>query len=112
MFFVPCVDVVCTSKCNALEYPPLPLSRLKPRSTVLASAVQRGKTEVVRFLLELGADMDLLPSSFSSEGHARDGNAPISMSLIEMAAQLGHLESMNLLIQAKMFKDQAAAAVE
>lgn len=79
----------------------------EPRATVLACAVQHGKTEVCRFLLELGADMDLLPSRHD-EKKARDGKRqPVATSLVEMAAQCGHLDVMNLLVQAKMFKDQA-----
>lgn len=48
--------------------------------------------------------MDLLPPS---EERAGDGKAPNAMSLVEMAAQLGHLDVMKLLIQAKIFKDKA-----
>eukprot|EP00752_Nemacystus_decipiens_P005269 g4779.t1 len=78
---------------------------LPSRATALACAVQHGETEVCRFLLELGADMDLLP--YSSKRHAGDGSTPVAASLIEMAARLGHLDAMKLLIQAKMLKDQA-----
>lgn len=70
------------------------------RDTPLAAAVQGGQTEVVRFLLEEGADMDLLP-------YTEDGKAATTRSLIEMAAWHGHLDIMRLLIQAKMFKDKA-----
>ncbi len=48
--------------------------------------------------------MDLLPPS---EERLADGMASKATSLIEMAAQLGHLDVMNLLIQAKIFKDRA-----
>lgn len=84
------------------SYPPAPfpptLLPLFCRLTPLSAAVLSGQTEVVRLLLEQGADMDLLPGD-------EDG-APQS-SLIEIAASSGHLDTMNLLIQAKMFKDQA-----
>lgn len=69
------------------------------RDTALSAAVFGGQTKVVRFLLEEGADMDLLP--------CEDGKTPVKTSLIEMAAMGGHLDVMNLLIQAKMFKDRA-----
>lgn len=75
------------------------------RKTPLALAVQGGKTEVVRFLLEEGADMDLLP-------YEDDGKTMSKRSLIEMAASLGHLDIMRLLIQARMFKDKAEQEAE
>lgn len=78
------------------------------RATALACAVKHGNTEVCRFLLERGADMDLLPSS-SLE--ACGGKPLTSTSLVELAAQCGHLDTMNLLIQAKVFKDNTGAAV-
>ena len=80
------------------------MSPLKPRATVLACAVQHGKTEVCRFLLELGADMDLLPV-YDEKSRARKRLPP--KSLIEIAARSGHLDTMKLLMQAKMLKDQA-----
>lgn len=48
--------------------------------------------------------MDLLPSP---KERARYGMASNATSLVEMAAQLGHLDVMKLLIQAKIFKDRA-----
>lgn len=60
---------------------------------------------MVRFLLEEGADMDLLP-------YAEDGKTATNKSLIEMAAGLGHLDIMRLLMQAKMFKDKAEQLAE
>eukprot|EP00752_Nemacystus_decipiens_P005272 g4782.t1 len=77
---------------------------LPSRATVLACAVQHGQTEVCRFLLELGADMDILPFY---DDKSRAGKRLPPESLIEMAAKLGHLDAMKLLIQAKMLKDQA-----
>lgn len=71
------------------------------RLTALSAAVQTGQTEVVRYLLEEGADMDLLP--FDDDG------TQVEESLIETAASAGHLDTMNLLIQATMFRDKAAA---
>lgn len=87
---------------DAVSKLPALLSRLYSRATVLACAVQHGKTEVCRFLLERGADMSQVPPS---EEQAGNGNTLIATSLIELAAQLGHLDVMNLLIQAKMLKD-------
>lgn len=53
--------------------------------------------------------MDLLPSSSLEAG----GGKPLTAtSLVELAAQCGHLDTMNLLIQAKVFKDNTGAAVE
>lgn len=50
--------------------------------------------------------MDLL--AFHDEKALAGGKRLLSpRSLIEMAAQLGHLDAMNLLVQAKTFKDQA-----
>lgn len=60
---------------------------------------------MVRFLLEEGADMDLLP-------YTEDGKMLTKRSLIEMAASLGQLDIMRLLIQAKMFKDKAEQQAE
>lgn len=74
------------------------------RDTPLSAAIQGGQTEVVRFLLEEGADMDLLPCL---EDERKSPN-----SLIEFAAGLGKVEIMRLLIQAKMFKDQAEQQAE
>ncbi len=48
--------------------------------------------------------MDLLPSAKERAKYGMSSNAT---SLVEMAAQLGHLDIMNLLIQAKIFKDRA-----
>ncbi len=48
--------------------------------------------------------MDLLPWE--------DGKTPGKKSLIAIAAQGGHLDVMNLLIQAKIFKDKAEQAAE
>eukprot|EP00903_Cladosiphon_okamuranus_P009088 g8687.t2 len=70
------------------------------RDTPLVAAIQGGHIEVVRFLLEEGADMELLP-------YTEDGKTATSKSLIEMAAGYGRLDIMRLLIQAKMFKDKA-----
>ncbi|CAN0186496.1 unnamed protein product [Ectocarpus sp. 12 AP-2014] len=81
---------------------------LPSRATALACAVNHGNTEVCRFLLERGANMDLLPSSFLEAGGGKPLNAT---SLVELAAQCGHLDTMNLLIQAKVFKDNTGAAV-
>lgn len=75
------------------------------RDTPLSAAVQGGKTEVVRYLLEKGADMDLLP-------FAEDGKTMSKTSLIEMAASHGYMDVMRLLIQAKMFKDKAEQQAE
>lgn len=55
---------------------------------------------MVRYLLEEGADMDLLPVD--------DDGTQVKESLIEIAASCGHLDTMNLLIQATMFRDKAA----
>lgn len=74
------------------------------RDTALSAAVQGGKTEVVRYLLEEGADMDLVPWE--------DGKTPGKKSLIAIAAVWGHLDVMNLLIQAKMFKEKAEQTAE
>lgn len=75
------------------------------RDTPLVAAIQGGKIEVVRFLLEEGADMDLLP-------FAEDGKTPTTRSLIEMAASYGHVDIMRLLIQANMFKYKAEQQTE
>eukprot|EP00752_Nemacystus_decipiens_P005271 g4781.t1 len=72
------------------------------RDTPLSAAIHGGKVDVVRFLLEEGADMDLLPCA--EEGKKR--------SLIELAAALGHVDIMRLLIQAKIFKDRAEQQAE
>ncbi|CAM9968074.1 unnamed protein product [Scytosiphon promiscuus] len=79
------------------------------RDTALACAVRHGRTEVCRLLLELGADMDLL-SRPSRGPRARAGDTARAMSLVETAAQFGHLDTMNLLIQAKILKDTSAGA--
>ncbi|CAB1120822.1 unnamed protein product [Ectocarpus sp. CCAP 1310/34] len=78
---------------NAVAPPP------NDRVTILYLAVQNNMTEVVRFLLEEGADMDMMPNE--------DDGTLSKSSMIEYAAFAGSLDSMNLLIQAKMFKDEA-----
>lgn len=86
--------------------PPLPPFRLTAvsRFTALSAAVQTGQTGVVRYLLEEGADMDLLP--FDDDG------TQIEESLVEIAASRGHLDTMNLLIQATMLRDKAAEQLQ
>lgn len=74
------------------------------RDTYLFFAVLHGQTEVARYLLEEGADMDLLPNE--------DDGRPCQESLIEIAAMLGNVDILNLLIQAKKFKDRAQAEAE
>ncbi|CAN0274700.1 unnamed protein product, partial [Ectocarpus fasciculatus] len=59
------------------------------RATILYLAVENNMTEVVRFLLEEGADMNMMPNE-------EDGT-PSKSSLIEFAASAGSLDSMNLL---------------
>ncbi|CAM9369565.1 unnamed protein product, partial [Hapterophycus canaliculatus] len=81
------------------------------RDTALACAVRHGRTKVCRLLLELGANMDLPSRPCSSRRpRARAGETPRAASLVETAAQFGHLDAMNLLIQAKILKDRSAGA--
>lgn len=61
----------------------------------------RGHTELVRFLLEEGADMNKIPFE-------EDGTTPASASLIHTAACAGHGDVISLLLQAKIFKEKAA----
>ncbi|CAN0369929.1 unnamed protein product, partial [Ectocarpus sp. 12 AP-2014] len=83
-----------------IDVSPCPSPFLVPtvivRATILYLAVQNNMTEVVRFLLEEGADMDMMPNE--------DDGTPSKSSMIEYAAFAGSLDSMNLLIQAKMFR--------
>lgn len=67
---------------------------------MLASAVRAGSTEGVRFLLEEGADMDLLPFE-------TDGSTPRVKSLIHLAISEGHVDATRLLLHAKRFKEQS-----
>lgn len=90
---------------NKCRTPPFPRPTVVHRDTPLAAAIHGGQTEVVRLLLEEGADMDLLP-------YGEDGNKPSKKSLIELAAGIGKVEIMRLLIQAKMFKDKAEQLAE
>ena len=56
--------------------------------------------EGVRFLLEEGADMDLLPFE-------EDGITPATRSLIHLAMVEGHGDVISLLLQARKFKEES-----
>lgn len=71
-----------------------------PRATVLSLAVRAGKLEVVRFLLEEGADMDLLPFE-------ADGFTPSAKSLVHVAISEGHVDITRLLLHARRLKEEA-----
>lgn len=60
----------------------------------------RGATEGVRFLLEEGADMDLLPFE-------DDGITLRAKSLIHLAMAEGHGDIIPLLLQARQFKRES-----
>ncbi|CAM9682306.1 unnamed protein product [Laminaria digitata] len=70
------------------------------RATVLSLAVRAGKSEAVRFLLEEGADMDLLPFE-------ADGFTPRAQSLVHVAISDGNVDIARLLLQARRFKEEA-----
>lgn len=71
-----------------------------PRATVLSLAVFAGHSEAVRFLLEEGADMDLLPFE-------ADGFTLRAQSLVHIAINEGHVDSARLLLQARRLKEEA-----
>lgn len=63
-----------------------------------------GHADVVRFLLEEGADMDRVPFSADEK--------PMSSSLIHLAAEYGHGDVVALLLQARSFKERGEAEAE
>ena len=85
---------------NRTEHPIFPRIMCSPinRATALSLAVGTGKSEAVRFLLEEGADMDLLPFE-------ADGFTPRAQSLVHVAINEGHVDVARLLLQARKLKE-------